>query len=112
MNAMLRSWAAQLGGIVSGVNVLCPGPGHSPRDRSLSVMPSIASPDGFIVHSHAVDDWRECHKYVCARLGIPAFAPQRSPQAAAPKLNAGAICSRGDLAPASPGARPRSQPKH
>ena len=37
MNATLQSWARALGGEVSGDQVLCPGPGHSPKDRSLSV---------------------------------------------------------------------------
>src|ERR1700692_4426822 len=61
--------AKALGGTVTGASVLCPGPGHSSRDRSLSVTPSIASPDGFIVFSHAGDDWRDCRDHVMARLG-------------------------------------------
>ena len=76
----LRTLAAALGGDVSGHGVLAPGPGHSPRDRSLSIVASAASPCGFIVHSHAGDDWRDCHSYVCERLGLPAFkAPERRP---------------------------------
>ena len=35
--ATLQSWARALGGEVSGGQVLCPGPGHSAKDRSLSV---------------------------------------------------------------------------
>jgi hypothetical protein len=58
----LRSMAAALGGEVmksskGGLYILCAGPGHSPRDRSLSVTPSATAPDGFIVYSHAGDDW-------------------------------------------------------
>ena len=46
----LRQIAKILGGyIVSGRQVLVPGPGHSPRDRSLSV---TFRPDGtFYTHS-------------------------------------------------------------
>src|SRR5437867_41628 len=65
----LKSLAHALGGDVVGQQVLCPGPGHSPQDRSLSVMLRVAAPDGFIVHSHAGDDWRDCRDYVLAKLG-------------------------------------------
>lgn len=68
MNA-LRSMAAALGGDVVGRSILCPGPGHSPRDRSLSVSLAATDPDGFIVHSHAGDDWRPCRDHVLQRLG-------------------------------------------
>jgi Toprim domain-containing protein len=66
----LRHLAQALGGDVAGAAVLCPGPGHSPRDRSLSVKPSATAPDGFEVYSHASDDWRDCRDYVRSRLGI------------------------------------------
>lgn len=66
----LRSMARALGGVVVGHEVLCPGPGHSPQDRSLSVKIDVNSPDLFIVHSFAKDDFRECRDYVKARLGI------------------------------------------
>ena len=69
---VLRAMAMALGGDVAGGGILCPGPGHSPRDRSLSVKPSSAAPDGFIVHSHAGDDWRECRAHVLTMLGRPA----------------------------------------
>src|SRR5262245_52103340 len=65
----LPELARALGGDVVGRQVLCPGPGHSPRDRSLSVTPAFDHPDGFIVHSHAGDDWRDCRAHVRARLG-------------------------------------------
>jgi hypothetical protein len=52
--------AAALGGDVSGRDtILCPGPRHSPKDRSLSVKFDPTAPDGFLTHSHAGDDWRE-----------------------------------------------------
>src|SRR4051812_21357902 len=68
----LRSMAATLGGDVTGASVLCPGPGHSPRDRSLSVTLVPEAPDGFMVFSHAGDDWRTCRAHVLDRLGRPA----------------------------------------
>jgi hypothetical protein len=77
VTAELRSWARALGGEASGSGVICPGPGHSARDRSLSVTLSATAPDGFIVYSHAGDDWQACRDYVRARLGFLPFK-QRS----------------------------------
>jgi putative DNA primase/helicase len=70
MIASLRSIARALGGEIVGREVLAPGLNHSRRDRSLSVRLSPASPSGFIVFSHANDDWRACHAYVAERLGL------------------------------------------
>jgi len=70
MIADLRSIARALGGEVVGREVLAPGPNHSRRDRSLSVRLSPAAPSGFIVFSHADDDWRDCHAYVAEKLGL------------------------------------------
>jgi Toprim domain-containing protein len=70
----LRSLQRALGGEISGRQLLCPGPGHSPRDRSLAVRPSPDS-DGFVVHSHCGDDWTLCKDYVRQRLGLPAWQP-------------------------------------
>lgn len=75
----LRDIARALGGEVSGRQVLAPGPGHSPRDRSLAVRLSTSAPDGLLVFSHCGDDWRLCREHVGARLS---FAPRR-PDAAA-----------------------------
>jgi hypothetical protein len=71
---LLQSWARALGGEASGANVVCPGPG-SPRDRSLSVTPSVAAPKGFLVNSFAGDDPFVCLDYVRAKLGMPVFTP-------------------------------------
>jgi putative DNA primase/helicase len=71
----LRSVARALGGEVSGRQVLAPGPGHSPRDRSLAVRPHSSAPDGFMVHSHCGDDWQTCRDYVRQKLGLPAWEP-------------------------------------
>jgi len=67
----LHTVARLLGGEVSHDQVNVPGPGHSKADRSLSIKLSATSPDGFVVYSHADDDWQACRDYVCAALGLP-----------------------------------------
>jgi putative DNA primase/helicase len=67
----LRAIARALGGEVVGGQVSCPGPGHSPRDRSLRISLDPNAPVGFIVHSLAGDDWRLCRDHVRARIGLP-----------------------------------------
>jgi putative DNA primase/helicase len=77
----LRELARALGGEVSNGQVLCPGPGHSIRDRSLSLRLSATAPDGFIAFSHAGDPWDACRDYVCRRLGVTWSPPRtRSPK--------------------------------
>ena len=66
----LRELARALGGKAVGGQVLCPGPGHSPRDRSLSVRLSATAPDGFVVHSFAGDDIAVCRDHVRERVGM------------------------------------------
>jgi hypothetical protein len=102
MTALLRSWAMALGGEVSGCGVNCPGPGHSARDRSLSVTPSATSPSGFLVHSFAGDDSIVCLDYVRTKLGLPAFAPQKS----APSARHGAPCHKDSGEPAKAATQP------
>jgi putative DNA primase/helicase len=71
-----RALAAALGGQVAGRDtVLAPGPGHSWRDRSLAVKLDPTAPDGFLIYSHAGDDWRVCRNHVHERLGLPAWEP-------------------------------------
>lgn len=65
-----------------GSRILAPGPGHSRDDRSLSILLTPGAPDGFTVHSHAGDDWRECRDYVKDRLGLE--NPHRAEYAAPP----------------------------
>jgi len=69
-----------LGGVISrgknGPQVLCPGPGHSPEDRSLAVSPSVENEDGFIVTSFANNDWQDCKAYVRDKLRLPPFEPK------------------------------------
>ena len=71
----LQTVARALGGEINGGQVLAPGPGHSTKDRSLSVMIDANAPDGFVVHSFSEDDPIACRDYVRERLGLPAFKP-------------------------------------
>ena len=70
MSLSLRAVALTLGGEVSNGQVLAPGPGHTRRDRSLSLRLSEQWPGGLWVKSFAGDDWRDCKAYVFAKLGI------------------------------------------
>src|SRR5829696_10454143 len=51
-------------------SVLCPGPGHSRRDRSLHVTFSPSAPEGFLVRSYANDGFGVCRDHVRDRLGL------------------------------------------
>jgi putative DNA primase/helicase len=86
-SASLQHAARALCGEVCGGQIIAPGPGHSPRDRSLSVKIDPTAPDGFVVHSFAGDPLVECRAYVRAALGLGAgerpHGPPRSPVAAA-----------------------------
>lgn len=79
-----RTLAAALGGNVvrSGRNrnvaVLAPGPGHSKKDRSLSVKIEPYAPDGFLVFSFVKDDPIKCRDYVRSKLGLPQWQPSRA----------------------------------
>jgi len=72
-NLTLQSLARALGGVVCNGEVLAPGPGHSPKDRSLSVKLDPTAQDGFVVHSFAGDDPLEARDYVREKCGLPAF---------------------------------------
>ena len=75
-----RSVAQRLGGSPSGPNrVQCPGPGHSRKDRSLTVWIEPDAPDGFRVYSHAGDDVLVCRDYVRAQFGMPAWRAGANP---------------------------------
>jgi RecA-family ATPase len=71
----LQTLAKALGGEVNGGQVLAPGPGHSPSDRSLSVKLDSNAPDGFVVHSFANDDAIVCRDHVRSKAGLAAFKP-------------------------------------
>ena len=75
VNIDLRSLARALGGEVEGSQVIAPGPGHSAKDRSLSVKLDANAPDGFLVHSFAKDDPIQCRDYVREKAGLSAFKP-------------------------------------
>ena len=68
----LRTLQRALGGKITGNQLLCAGPGHDPRDRSLAVK---VSGDDFVVFSHSGDDWRECRDFVREKLGWPQWRP-------------------------------------
>jgi hypothetical protein len=70
LNYSLAQVASALGGEVSGGQVLAPGPGHSPKDRSLAVKLDPAAPDGFVVHSFAGDDPLRCRDHFRDKMGI------------------------------------------
>jgi 5S rRNA maturation endonuclease (ribonuclease M5) len=70
--------AELLGGDVQGAQVLCPGPAHHSGDRSLSVRPEKADPEGFVTHSFAGDDWKECRAHVRKKLGLPEFKQKKN----------------------------------
>lgn len=100
----IRTLAKALGGDVAGRNnVLCPGPGHSPRDRSLSV--TFTTGDDFTVFSHAGDDWRACKDHVRHRLGLDgSTVPERNSarsfsrlEKASGALGFGSTCPKSDL---------------
>jgi RecA-family ATPase len=71
----LRTLQRALGGQISGGRLLCPGPGHSAADRSLSIKLNNEAPDGFLVYSFSGDDPIVCKDYVREKLGLPAFKP-------------------------------------
>lgn len=61
------------GDVASRDTVLCPGPGHTAADRSLSVTFDADAPDGFLVNSFANDDWQDCRDHVRTLLGLGSF---------------------------------------
>jgi Toprim domain-containing protein len=63
------------GEVVGRDRVLAPGPGHSPRDRSLSVRIDPGAPEGFLCNSFSMDGWRECRDHVRRALRLQQFAP-------------------------------------
>jgi putative DNA primase/helicase len=70
----LKFLQAHLGGDIVNGQLLAPGPGHSPRDRSMAVEISTDG-EGFVVYSYAGDDWRDCKEYVRQMLGWPRWQP-------------------------------------
>jgi putative DNA primase/helicase len=81
MKIRLDQLAVALGGQICSGEVLAPGPGHSPSDRSMAVRPTDT---GLLVHSYAGDDWRECRDYVISRINA---RPDDLPVVSAPKIS-------------------------
>jgi 5S rRNA maturation endonuclease (ribonuclease M5) len=73
----LGKMAELLHGVVSAHEVLCPGPGHSSDDRSLSVKPDPTAPDGFLYHSFSGDDPIRCRDHVRIALGLSSFQSEK-----------------------------------
>ena len=71
----LQTLARALGGEVSGGQVLAPGPGHSPTDRSMSVKLDASAPGGFLIYSFAGDDVNACRDHVRETVGLAPFKP-------------------------------------
>jgi RecA-family ATPase len=87
-NLDLQFLARALGGEVEGNQIRAPGPGHSAKDRSLTVKLDANAPDGFVVHSFAGDDAILCKDYVREKAGLSAFKPQRRRRASTDTINA------------------------
>ncbi|WLS03103.1 DUF7146 domain-containing protein [Shinella oryzae] len=68
MTIDIKTAARLLGGDASRNRVSCPGPGHSKRDRSLSV--TFHADGTFSTTSFAGDDFRDCRDHVKAKLGM------------------------------------------
>ena len=69
----LQSIAHTLDGDVNNGQIVCPGPGHSSRDRSLAVRFNTGG--GYVVHSFAGDDPMDCRDHVDRLLGLPSWKP-------------------------------------
>ena len=67
--------ARALGGERHGYRITAPGPGHSPKDRSLSVLVDPSASDGFVVYSFSGDDPIRCKDHVRSKLGLPQWQP-------------------------------------
>ena len=80
--------ARLLNGVVAGDQVVCPGPGHSRRDRSLAVRFVVGTRDGFVVYSHCGDDPIACKDHVRRCLGMPAFSSSSSTATPRPPIMA------------------------
>jgi len=70
-----QSLARALGGEARGNEIRCPGPGHSAKDRSLSITVDPGAPGGFLVYSFAGDDPILCKDYVRQKAGLDPFKP-------------------------------------
>ena len=87
----LQALAGIFGGEVSDGQVRAPGPGHSAKDRSMSIRLDPSAPDGFLVNTFSpADDPIACKDYVRQKLGIP-FKPNGSNGARRHRASNGAV---------------------
>lgn len=68
MDLSLTQIARALGGEVSSGQVIAPGPGHRPHDRSMAV--KLGAGNKLLVSSFSGDDRMKCLAYVESKLGI------------------------------------------
>jgi hypothetical protein len=71
----LETLRKSLGGKITNGQLLCPGPGHSAKDESLSIKLDPRAPDGMLVYSFAGDDPIVCKDYIREKCGLPPFKP-------------------------------------
>src|SRR5208283_4807285 len=86
----LQTAAKLLGGEVSGGQIRCPGPGHTPKDRSVSV--KLLDGDDFIVNSFGRSDALQCKDMVREKLGIKAFEPGKKDAEPRPRKEVNRTC--------------------
>lgn len=72
-----NSMAAALGGTAHGNQIQAPAPGHSKRDRSLSIQVGSQYPEGFVVNPHAGEEPLAMRDYVRRTCGLPEWTPDR-----------------------------------
>lgn len=86
----VENTARLLGGDVIGrAKIIAPGPGHSSRDRSMSILLTTGAPDGFAVTSFANDDWRDCRDHIRRVLGLSSDGSKRTRFRPTPKTPSG-----------------------
>ena len=96
MSALTLDFIAQrMNGEIRGNQVACPGPGHSPKDRSLCIKVEPAAPAGLVVYSHAQDDNLKCKDFVLRQLGLEPFRPRHAAANANQKIPARLAGRRG-----------------
>jgi hypothetical protein len=86
-----QNLARALGGEASGNKVLAPSPGHSAKDRSLSLTVGLELPGGFVINSFSGHDWQDCKDYVRGKVGLEPFKPnghgrKQSPASSRPRI--------------------------
>ena len=71
-----QTLAAALGGKAVGNSISAPAPGHSKRDRSLSIRVDPNAPEGFVVTAWAGEDPLAMRDYIRAKGGLPDWKPE------------------------------------